>query len=219
MVRDRVTRPIRRKTKGSRTLAGLARDIAVRSAVPVRKRRPSEPKATRRLSRGRLRSLPPLSRADIQRLFRAALIRACGGDARASARGVLWRDGSDEVIVYAARAIVSMGPALLVTSIPVYTDESGDAQVVVPFVTNPAESPWGLIAATETKPRGPAAVIDVFGDALVAVAWAALVEAAAAWAGAAGNAAGNGRLTPAGLSATKEGLLVIGQRPVDPEGR
>jgi hypothetical protein len=209
-------RPTHGRAKAPQSLNKLARDIAA-SRTPgraaSRREKAREPKP------GELRSLANLNRSDIQRLFRSALIRVCNAGERSTPRGILWRDGSDELVVYASRAVITTSQQLIVVSIPVYSDQSGAAQAVIPFVTNPPESPWGLAAGCEAKPRGPAPVIDVFGDALVAAAWAALVEAAAAWAGAAGEAAGDGRLIPAGLSASKKGLLIIGQRPLPREDR
>lgn len=216
-----MTRPVRRKADASPTLDALARELAVRAVRPGARRSGSATRSAtaRGVQPGKLHPIGQLNRADAEKMFRTALVRVCGGDAHAVDGGVLWRDADDELFLHVSRAALATGERLIVVSIPLYTDQTGETAVVVPFVTNSRQSALGLIAATETKPRGPAAVIDLFGDALVAAAWAALVEAAAAWAGAAGEAAGHGRLAPAGLAATKAALIVSAQGRFGPEGR
>jgi hypothetical protein len=168
---------------------------------------------------GQLRDISELQRTDADQLFRAAFLRACNVDPRIADRGLLWRDGDNEMVLVVDKVAISTTDRLIVVSLPIYTDQSGDATVAIPFVTNPADSALGLIASSEAKPRGPKAVVDIFGDALIAVAWAALVETAAAWAAAAGEAGGHGRLAPAGLVATRTGFLVSAQGRFEPEAR
>lgn len=211
-----MTRPVRRKARPVPPLDRLARDLAGSAG---RGKAPPSGAPAPRVVPGQLRPIPDLERGRAERLFQSALVRVCGGDPRVAARGILWRDAGNEIVLHPARATLATGERLIVVAIPVYTDQTGDALVAIPFVTNAGDSALGLIAATETTPRGPAAVVDVFGDTLVAVAWAALVETAAAWAGAAGDAAGHGRLAPAGLSATKAALLVTAQGRFEPEDR
>ena len=186
------------------------------SVIEPGTRKPDSRTRPPRVEPGKLREIAHLERAGAGQLLQSALVRICGGDADSDKRGVLWRDGDDELVLHPGRAALATAERLIVVTIPVYTDQTGDAEVVVPFVTNPSESALGLIAATETKPRGPAPIIDVFGDALVAAAWAALVETVASWAADAGETAGHGRLAPAGLAATKSALLVSAQQRLEP---
>lgn len=208
-------RSVRQKAKSSPTLDALARDLAAREAGLTG----SHVKIPWRVRPGKLVPIPHLKPADSEQMFRYALLRVCNIDARAAKGGILWRDADDEMVLRAGQATFATGEQLIVVSIPVYTDQSGEAEIVIPFVTNPADSEIGLIAASETKPRGPAAIVDLFGDALVAVAWAALIEVAAAWADAVGESSGQGRLAPAGLAATRHGLRVSAQGKLEPEER
>lgn len=220
MARPPQERPARRRTRTAPTLEAVARDLAAAVARPKTRAGAGraagvKPPATA----GKLRAIPDLKRQDTERLLRLALVKVCGGDATAARRGILWRDADDELVLYVGRARLATANRLVVVSIPVYTDQSGDAEVVVPVVTNTPADPVGLIAATEARPRGPAAAIDVFGEALVATVWAALVETAAAWASAAGRGTTGGTLAPAGLAATKAALRVSAQVPFDAETR
>jgi hypothetical protein len=70
-----------------------------------------------------------------------------------------------------------------------------------------------MVAVTETHPRGPAILVDRWGDAIVACAWQALLDVAD------GIAAGTGRdidgrpLRAGALVATDDGLTVHPQAP------
>lgn len=218
MKRTRRPRPsIRKKRHDAPTLESIGRALAgarkkPRAASRTRSR-DTAPEAIRKL-----RKIPDLGRAKAQQLLRIALAEACGSSDRTQ-KSILWRDGDDELLLHVSRTRVAMAARLIVICIPVFTDQSGEAEVVVPFVTNTATDPVGLIAATETRPRGPAAVVDVFGESLVAVAWAALVNAAAAWTAAVGQKGSGIALVPAGLSATKFALRVSAQPPSDEKSR
>jgi hypothetical protein len=59
--------------------------------------------------------------------------------------------------------------------------------MVVPFAVGTDERPAGLVAASETKPRGAEVLVDRWGEAIVATAWRALLEAATAVARARGS--------------------------------
>ncbi len=166
---------------------------------------------------GKLQKIADLERIHAEHLFRIAFAGACGStDLR---RNVLWRDGDNELLLLVSQARLATSTRLIVISIPVFTDQTGEVEVVLPFVTNePADSAC-LIAATETRPRGPAAVIDAFGESIVAVAWAALVDTTTAWAAAAGQKTRGIALAPAGFSATKSGLHFMAQTPFDGKSR
>lgn len=157
--------------------------------------------------------LPELSASDIKKPFRLALASICerSEDARARTE-VLWRDGGNELLLYLDKVRVEFGEQLLVAVLPVYTDQSGESEVLVPFVTRPADDAFGLMAATECVPRGPHEVVDAFGDALVALAWAAVVKTIDAWSDAAESAAKQQGLRPTGLAVTKGKLRITAHR-------
>jgi hypothetical protein len=171
--------------------------------------------APRALRSARLGPVLRLDRRAAERLFRLALLDATAGETVARPRAVLWRDGGDTLLLEPSRARLRTGVGVLVVAVPVFTDETGRKQVVLPFVTADDKNAVGFMAATESVPRGPRAIVDRFGDPLLAAAWAALVEVAAAWATAMGPRLVGAPLAVAGLGATAEGLVIPTQRPFD----
>lgn len=158
----------------------------------------------------------PLDRIGAERLLRRAIHRAAGGSGLEG--DLLWQEGGDALLLHLGRVRLATADRLAVVGVPIYSDQSGEAEVVIPFVTNAAADPVGLTAATESVPRGPRVVVDRFGEALVAVAWAGLVEMSAAWAAAAGARATGTALAPAGLAATRKGLTIVVQTPLTTRG-
>ena len=66
-----------------------------------------------------------------------------------------------------------------------------------------------MLVATEDRPRGPAIIVDAWGDALVAFAWDVLLTVATAVADASGNDTDGAGLIPAALTASPDGLRVL----------
>src|SRR6185437_2762033 len=98
------------------------------------------------------------------------------------------------------RLILTDGFAI--AGIGVFTEQTGDAQVSVPFVLGGPGSPLGFVVGTETVPRGPALIVQRWGTHLQGVAWQALVHSVAGVAAAAGVYDQNQVLLPAALTAT-----------------
>jgi hypothetical protein len=148
------------------------------------------------------RSTTPGSRAvrvdDVQARCRAELARAAGGGQ------VVWTDGDAELLVRADAARVRCVDGAVLVGLPVYTDQTGEAEVVLAFAVGA-----GLRMAAERPPRGPDTVVDRWGEALLAAGWDALVAVAAGVA-AAGNGSGGtpGPARPVALAATADGLTV-----------
>jgi hypothetical protein len=169
----------------------------------------------RALRPGRLGPVLQLERRAAERLFRLALLDVSAGETVARPRAVLWRDGGDTLLLEPSRARLRTGAGVLVVAVPVFADETGRRQVVLPFVTADNRDAVGFIAATESVPRGPRPIVDRFGDPLLAAVWAALVEVAAAWAAAMGRRLAGAPLAVAGLGVTAEGLVIPTQQPLD----
>jgi hypothetical protein len=144
-------------------------------------------------------------------LFPAAAALAAGIDSPGAARDptVVWREGDRELLVRPARVSARFNLGLIAVTIPVSCDQVGDAEVHVSFVVGDPKRPAGLLAATEDRPRGPAVVVDAWGDNLVAFAWHVVVEVATNVAGEAGRDLDGSRLVPIGLAATPDQMLVV----------
>jgi hypothetical protein len=130
---------------------------------------------------------------------------------------VVWADGEHELLIYPDRVRVLFQDGFVLVGITVYTEQTGTVEVSVPFAVGSASAPAGLMIATEPVPRGPAIVVERWGDPLIAAAWQALVHLAGGIAAAAGADTGGGALIPAALTAAAAGLTVLPQAtPVTP---
>jgi hypothetical protein len=137
---------------------------------------PAEP-----LPPGKVGQPLPVSSTDLPALARAAL-RAASGLPPASAAGeapvtgVTWVDGDRELYVAIDQVDVKLAPGAVAVTIPVRCDQTGETSVDVSFAVGLPDRPLGLVVATEERPRGPAVVVDVWGEALIALAWQCLLD-------------------------------------------
>jgi hypothetical protein len=166
--------------------------------------------------------LPPGGVADpvtveaglVQRLAAVAALGAAGidgPDGQPTAPGVVWVDGDRELFVLVTEVQVALAPGVVAVTIPVQCDQTGPTRVHVSFAVGSPERPLGMVAATEERPRGPRAVVDVWGDALVAFAWQVVLDVAAGTAAHAGQDTLGAFLLPAAVATTAEGLTVLPQ--------
>jgi len=146
------------------------------------------------------------------RLWRAFAIAvtgtAIGADDRSAA---VWVDGDNELVIRPNKLRVAFDAGYALIGIAVFTEQTGEAEVVVPFALGDPKQPFGLVVATEPLPRGPALIVETWGDQLIAAAWDALLEVATATAAAAGIDDGHEPLLPAAVMADKLGLRVTPQ--------
>ena len=147
---------------------------------------------------------------------RQAVLAATGArlpsDASQLPSAVLWQDGADALLVEVAQVDVQIGDGLVSVTIPVQCDQlpKGRDLVAVDLVLGTPDRPTGMLAAA-TEPRGPRIVIRRWGDALLALAWQALLDTAGGVAGAAGTDQDGAVLIPTGLTASRNGLAVVAQ--------
>ena len=153
-----------------------------------------------------------LSAADLPALVRSAALAICGfGDDAAAQRApsVLWRVGASDLLVLPAAIQTRLATGIVALSVPVRSDQSGDALVHMSFFVGEPARPAGLVAATEPRPRGPAAVVDVWGERLVAFGWRIVLELATHIAAESGRDEDGAPLVPAAITATPRGLTVL----------
>jgi hypothetical protein len=143
-----------------------------------------------------------VSREDVQKLLLEAARQG-------SASEVVWVQGDSELIVSVGKVTVALEPGLIVITIPVRCDQIDGANIVVPFAVGDAERPAGMIVATEGRPRGPALIVDAWGEALVAFAWDLLLTITTAVADVSGADVDGAGLIPAAITATRDGVRVL----------
>jgi|SRR5215217_947313 len=136
---------------------------------------------------------------EVRERYRAALRRALSPDAAEPPGALVWADAGAELVVRPEAAGVACEDGLVLVTLPVASEQTGEAEVVVPFAVGTAGVDAGLFMATQTRPRGPEAIVDRWAEPLVAAAWDALVRLAVDVAGAA---------PPTGIAATADGLRV-----------
>jgi len=160
----------------------------------------------------------PLNPDELQKLVTVAVPKAAGLPPGSAADSVVWTLAGNELLVLLAKVTVKLvGDGIALVLIPVHCDQVQEATVTVPIALGDDKRPAGLLAATEDRPRGPAAVVDVWGDALTALAWQVLLAAATGVAAGAGTDVDGAPLIPAGLTASADGLriLTMARHPFD----
>jgi hypothetical protein len=145
----------------------------------------------------------------VRRAFASALTGEVG--ATDPTADVVWVVGDNELLVRPSKTRVVFRPGFVLVGIAVRTEQTGEVEVVVPFAVGSAEDPLGLIMATETTPRGPAVVVETWGEPLIAAAWDAVLRVAADAASAAGVDEDQRALVPMALHADATGLSVTPQ--------
>jgi hypothetical protein len=160
-----------------------------------------------------------LKPAEAAALFPAAAALAAGVDGPGADPNapVLWREGDLELLVQPADVTARFATGVVVVTIPVSCDQTGDTQVHVTFVVGDQKRPAGLLAATEQRPRGPAVIVDAWGDNLVAYAWHVVIEVMTNVAGAAGRDLDGSRLVPVGVAVSGDEVRVtpMARHPFD----
>jgi hypothetical protein len=153
----------------------------------------------------------PVNTEQAQQLFVPAAAAAAGIDPLTGNPKSLvkWREGDRELLIVPAAVRVQFATGVIAVSIPVFSDQTQAALVHVSFAVGDPKQPAGLIAATDARPRGPAVIVDAWGDALVAYAWHIVLEVVAGVAGAAGRDVDGSRLVPIGLAASGEGMFIV----------
>jgi hypothetical protein len=143
---------------------------------------------------------------ELDDLLRAAL----AGDA-ARDEPVLLVDGDSELIVDPAHSRVLTADGLILVVLGVDCDQTGPTEVTIPFGVGTEEANAGMIATTEQRPRGPEIVVGRWGEALIALAWEALISVLAGLTRHAGTDLDVAPLIPTGVTAAKGSIAVLPQ--------
>lgn len=142
------------------------------------------------------------------RLMRVAAFRAAGIFRPTKRTEIALVDGENHLALGVAGLGLELSNGLVVVLVPVRCDQTKGV-VRVTFAVGSPDRPRGLYAATETRPRGPALVVDTWGDALVAFAWQCLLGLFTGMAGAAGKDQRGNHLVPVEVAANSDGLVVV----------
>jgi hypothetical protein len=129
----------------------------------------------------------------------------------------VWSDRTNELLVETKHVSVKIENGLIHVQVPVACEETGRQIVTVSFATGSDASPAGLIFAGDTIPMGPPEIVEIWGEALVALAWISLLKVLVTLADVAGGDQDGAGLVPAGLAASGKGvkLLVMARHAMD----
>jgi hypothetical protein len=113
----------------------------------------------------------------------------------------VWSDGTSELLVHTSKITLAATDGLILVTIPVECQETGNQDIGVVFATGSAENPAGLIFATGDIPEGPAEIVEIWGEQLLALAWTSLLRALTALAAQAGADLDGTGLIPSAMAA------------------
>jgi hypothetical protein len=141
----------------------------------------------------------------------ARQVMRLGFRAAAGARdadSVLWQKGDLQLLVHIAQIEIGLDDGSITVNIPVECDETGRTSVTVIFAVGSSRRAAGALAVTEDRPRGPVAIVTLWSDEIIALAWHGVMEGVLGVAGAAGEDEDGAALIPATFSVTANNVTV-----------
>jgi hypothetical protein len=144
----------------------------------------------------------PLSAVEVQRLFVAAASVGNQGSQ-------IWVKDESELLVMTGKVQVRLDEGLIVVTIPVSCDQTGNVSVHVAFAVGSRDKPAGMVAAAEERPRGPAEIVDLWGESLTAFAWRILMSVTNKVAFDTGDDEDREGLIPASITASRGGIRLL----------
>jgi hypothetical protein len=145
----------------------------------------------------------------LRKLVPGAAGRALGQNEASRVTEVIWSEGGDELSVDPAKVDVKTTTGVVMIAIPVRCDQSGQDVAQIALAVGSPDRSAGMFAVAARRPQGPAAVVDRWADALIALAWGTLVELANSISGTAGRDDSGDELIPGSIVADEGGLLVV----------
>lgn len=112
----------------------------------------------------------------------------------------------DELLDQVAQvALPDVATGLIQLLLPVRCDQTGPANVTLVFAVGSPSAPAGLYAAASRRPDGSAAIVDAWGEALVAFSWHCLLDLVTGIAAATGKDQRGNLLVPVELPSRRKG--------------
>lgn len=180
------------------TVSGLIAQIVAGSRPPSAVAVP--PKV---LPAGTVGQPVPIAAPSLQQLVTAAAAEG------STAGQQVWTSGPSELAVITGKIAVALDDGLVIVTIPVSCDQLASASIQVPFAMGGKDTPAGMVVATEEKPRGPALIVDLWGEALTAYAWRLLITVMHRVSLQSGVDQDGAGLVPVALTATKDAITVL----------
>jgi hypothetical protein len=123
---------------------------------------------------------------------------------------LVWTSGSSELLVHTDQVRLAAAAGVLQVGIAVECDQIAEpATITVSFAAGTVDDMRGLFLATFERPAGPALVVEVWADALIAFAWESVITLADKLAAAAGKDAQGRSLIPGAIAASRGAVQVL----------
>ena len=190
------------KKRAPRTKKGVSKTVAAKDAATLTGVLAPPAPISQPLPPGTAGNEISIASAVFQQMISAAATRDNAGTQ-------VWVQGASELLVSTAKVTATLDNGLIVISVPVVCDQVPSATVQVAFATCSKESPAGMICATEERPRGPATIVDAWGDPLIAFAWRVLLTAITGAAAKTGTDLDGAGLIPAAITSAKDGIVLL----------
>ncbi len=154
---------------------------------------------------------------ELDRKSASLLLAAAGRKISGNQKAVIWSRAGNELAVLVDSLAVATEPGFIHVRIPVRCDQTGSSRVTVTFAVGSQDRPAGMIAATNPRPKGPPRIVALWSEALVALAWGAVLEMVQAVAFEAGEDIDRAGLIPGALFAGGNGLRLrtMARHPID----
>jgi len=95
---------------------------------------------------------------------------------RKSTPFVVWTQGDSELLIHSDKTKISISSGLVKIKITVSCDQCEQVQIPIPLGVSQRNSPGGLIMSSFSDLQGPADIVELWSDSLIAFAWELLLE-------------------------------------------
>lgn len=157
------------------------------------------------LEQGEVNAPFNLREKDISQLTRAALMP------EGEARTILWRKAGSEILFHPRKTRTEIRNGLIIVGIVLESVETKQSVLTVPFAVGTEQRLASTVMVTEQRPRGHALLVELWGDAVIAVAYEAVLQVISGMATAAGSDQLGQPLKPGAIIASKGELTVVPQ--------
>lgn len=91
-------------------------------------------------------------------------------------KAIIWRENGSEVRFWPDKTVVDIQEGLILIGIVLEAQETGEQTLTVPFATGTEKRFAGTVMTTDQKPRGNERLINIWGDAVIAAAYEAVLQ-------------------------------------------
>lgn len=91
-------------------------------------------------------------------------------------QSVVWRDAESELLVHPSRTRVRFAPGFVFVELAVFSDQTGNDRLVLPYKIGASPNEASLTAVSESRPRGDATLATRWAEPVTQLVWFALLR-------------------------------------------